>query len=45
MVYCEIKRNIDGKFELYIQGVRKGIYSTAEKAAFKASKYFKGQQC
>lgn len=43
MSMCEIKRNIDGKYELYIDGVRKGTYNTAEKAAFKASKYFKGQ--
>ena len=44
MSIVEIKRNINGKYELYIQGVRKGEYVSLEKASFKAYKYFKGQQ-
>ena len=43
MSYIEIKRTLEGKFELYIIGELVGVYTTATKAAHKAYKYAKGQ--
>ena len=43
MSYIEIKRTLEGKFELYVIGLLIGDYSSASKAAYKAYKYAKGQ--